>query len=108
MQIVVQPRFPVEVLSLVAQVLLHPAVVLLLYRVTPDLIPRLPHDFPVTVRHLFRRAVHIRVKIQYPVRALFACLIHPRQRFITPRVAVDIQAACSLRPALLRQPHSVP
>nr|MDN1185644.1 hypothetical protein [Escherichia coli] len=26
--------------------------VLLLYRVTPDLIPRLPHDFPVTVRHL--------------------------------------------------------
>lgn len=62
--------FPCRGTVLVAQVLLHPAVVLLLYRVTPDLIPRLPHDSPVTVRHLFRRAVHIRVKIQYPVRAL--------------------------------------
>ena len=44
-QIVMQPCFPVEVLSSVAQVLLHPAVVLLLYRVTPRPDTRLPTRF---------------------------------------------------------------
>ena len=88
-----QPRFPVKVLPLKAQVLLtpHPLVVPLISTLAPAFVLIAPYTEPGLIGQLLRQPGQVGVEVKNFLAARLA--IDPRQRFIAVGIGIHVHAA---------------
>ncbi len=105
-QIVVQSRFPIQVLPLQAQVLgiIQILLIFLILYAAPGAAVTLPAQRSVAVGQAFRFAVRRRVEVKYLGRRV---AVDARQRFIAALIGIDIGEGHAVA-SFLQQPETFP